>query len=65
MMSTEALAVVEFLAVAIDHDGVREERREASELAVDQPEAMHHVFDVLVRGRLRSRMCFSIVRCSR
>src|SRR6187401_1249706 len=44
----EPLAFVKFLAVAIDEDGARRERCQAAELIIDQPEAPHHVLDVLV-----------------
>jgi hypothetical protein len=39
---------VELLGVAVDDDGVRIAGREAAELAIDQAEAPHHVFDFFI-----------------
>ena len=48
MISSEPSAFVEFLAVAVDDDGVRIARRQPAERVIDQPKPAHHVLDIFV-----------------
>ena len=48
--SLKSVAIVEFHAVPIDHDGVRVLRRETPELGIDQTETPHHILDAFIRA---------------
>jgi hypothetical protein len=49
MISSSPHPIGELLAITIDHDCVRVQRREPAELAVDQPKASDHVVNGLER----------------
>jgi tetratricopeptide (TPR) repeat protein len=58
-------ALVKLLVVAVDDHGIRIERREPAEFAVDQPEAPHHVLDFLVIAIAHSDVLFDRVGARR